>query len=56
MTIKSNRTGGKVLFGQVCTIDYGKAYKGKIGYIHPGLCVGKKDEKYLIIPMTIGKT
>jgi len=46
----------KVLFGQVCTIDYGKTYKGEIGYIHPGLCVGKKDEKYLIIPMTTGKT
>ncbi len=47
---------GKVLFGQVCTIDYGKTYKGEIGYIHPGLCVGKKDEKYLVIPMTTGKT
>ncbi len=46
----------KVLFGQVCTIDYGKTYKGEIGYIHPGLCVGKKNEKYLIIPMTTGKT
>lgn len=46
----------KVLFGQVCTIDYGKTHKGEIGYIHPGLCVGKKNEKYLIIPMTTGKT
>ena len=46
----------KVLFGQVCTIDYGKTYKGEIGYIHPGLCIGKKDKKYLIIPMTTGKT
>lgn len=46
----------KVLFGQVCTIDYGKTYKGEIGYIHPGLCVGKKDDKYLVIPMTTGKT
>lgn len=45
----------KVLLGQVCTIDYGKTYKGEIGYIHPGLCVGKKNEKYLIIPMTTGK-
>lgn len=46
----------KVLLGQVCTIDYGKTYNGEIGYIHPGLCVGKKDEKYLIVPMTTGKT
>lgn len=45
----------KVAFGQVCTIDYGKTYKGEIGYIHPGLCIGKKDDKYLIVPMTTGK-
>ncbi len=46
----------KVQFGQVCTVDYGKTYKGEIGYVHPALCVGKKDDKYLIIPMTTGKT
>lgn len=46
----------KVKFGQVCTIDYGKTYKGEIGYVHPGLCIGKKDEKYLIVPMTTGKS
>lgn len=46
----------KVMLGQICTIDYGKTYKGEIGYIHPGLCVGKKNDKYLIIPMTTGKT
>ena len=45
----------KVAFGQVCTIDYGKTYKGEIGYIHPGLCIGKKDDKYLIVPMTTGR-
>ncbi len=46
----------KIKFGQVCTVDYGKTYKGEIGYVHPALCVGKKDDKYLIIPMTTGKT
>lgn len=45
----------KVSFGQVCAIDYGKTYKGEMGYIHPGLCVGIKEGKYLIIPMTTGK-
>lgn len=45
----------KVCLGQVCTIDYGKSYKGEIGYVHPGLCIGKKGNKYLIIPMTTGK-
>ena len=48
-------TKKKVAFGQVCTIDYGKSYKGEIGYVHPGLCIGKKDDKYLIVPMTTGK-
>lgn len=45
----------KISFGQVCTIDYGKTYKGEVGYIHPGLCVGKRKHKYLVIPMTSGK-
>lgn len=46
----------KICTGFVCTIDYGKTYKGEIGYVHPGLCVGKRDNKYLIVPMTTGKT
>lgn len=46
----------KVALGQVCTVDYGKTYKGEIGYVHPGLCIGKKENKYLIVPMTTGKT
>lgn len=45
----------KVKVGQVCVVDYGKTYKGEIGYIHPGLCIGKKENKYLVIPMTTGK-
>ena len=44
----------KVQFGQVCTIDYGKTYSGEIGYVHPGLCIGKKNSKYLFVPMTTG--
>lgn len=46
----------KIEFGHVCTIDYGKTYKGEIGYIHPGLCVGKRDNKYLVVPMTTGSS
>lgn len=46
----------KIKFGHVCTIDYGKTYKGEIGYIHPGLCVGKRDNKYLVVPMTTGSS
>lgn len=46
----------KIEFGQVCSIDYGKTYKSEMGYIHPGLCVGIKNGKYLIVPITTGKT
>ncbi len=52
----SKGTTEKVQFGQVCTIDYGKTYKGEIGYIHPGLCIGKKNNKYLFVPMTTGRS
>lgn len=45
----------KVELGQICTVDYGKTYKGEIGYIHPALVVAKKNKKYLVIPMTTGK-
>ena len=45
----------KVQLGQVYTIDYGKTYKGEIGYVHPGLCIGKKNNKYLFVPMTTGR-
>ena len=51
----SRDANDKVAFGQVCAIDYGKTYKGEMGYIHPGLCVGIKEGKYLIIPITTGR-
>lgn len=51
----SRGKANKVQMGQVCIVDYGKTYKGEIGYIHPGLCIGKKENKYLVIPMTTGK-
>jgi hypothetical protein len=45
----------KILVGQVCIIDYGKTYKNELSYVHYGLCIGKKEEKYFIVPMTTGK-
>lgn len=44
-----------VSIGQICVIDFGKTYKNELSYIHPALCVGKNDNKYLVIPMTSGK-
>ena len=46
--------GSKVTIdpGRICCIDYGKTYKGEISYFHYGLCVSRKEEKLLIIPMT----
>ncbi len=38
--------------GTVCYLDFGKTYKGELSYFHYGLCVGKKENKLLIIPIT----
>lgn len=38
--------------GRVYYIDYGKTYKGELSYFHYGLCVGKKEGKLLVIPIT----
>jgi|GEM_PF-2259986 hypothetical protein len=40
--------------GNVCYIDYGKTYQGELSYYHYGLCVGVRDGKILIIPITSG--
>lgn len=48
------KTEEKILVGQVCVIDYGKTYKNELSYVHYGLCIGKKEEKYFIVPMTTG--
>ena len=38
--------------GQICYLDYGKAYKGELAYFHYGLCVSRKDGKLFVIPIT----
>lgn len=38
--------------GRVYYIDFGKTYKGELAYFHYGLCVGKKEGKPLVIPLT----
>lgn len=38
--------------GRVYYLDFGKTYKGELPYFHYGLCVGKKEGKVLVIPIT----
>lgn len=41
--------------GKVYYIDYGKTFFGELAYFHYGLCIGKRDGKVLVIPMTSSK-
>ena len=49
-------TGNKinVKIGTIYYIDYGNTFSGELAYFHHGLCVGKKEGKILIVPMTSG--
>lgn len=49
-------TGKKITIkiGTVYYIDYGNTFYNELAYFHHGLCVGKKDGKVLVIPMTSG--
>lgn len=44
----------KIKIGTVYYIDYGKAFSGELAYFHYGLCIGKREDKILIVPMTSG--
>lgn len=48
--------GNKVTInlGTVYYLDFGNAYRDELAYFHHGLCVGKKEGKILIVPMTSG--
>lgn len=41
--------------GKVYYIDYGKTFNGELAYFHYGLCIGKRDGKILVVPITSGK-
>ncbi len=41
--------------GTVYYIDFGNSFSGELAYFHHGLCVGKKEGKALIVPMTSGQ-
>ena len=40
--------------GTVYYIDYGKTFYGELAYFHYGLCIGKREDKVFIVPMTSG--
>lgn len=40
--------------GSIYYIDFGKTFSDELAYFHHGLCIGKKDGKMLIVPMTSG--
>lgn len=43
-----------IIVGKTYYIDYGKTFKGELAYFHHGLCIGKRDGKVLIVPITSG--
>lgn len=49
---KGNEINVKI--GTVYYLDFGNTFSDELAYFHHGLCVGKKDGKILIIPMTSG--
>lgn len=40
--------------GSVYYIDFGNTFSDELAYFHHGLCIGRKDGKLLIVPMTSG--
>ena len=52
-----DKSGHDILIepGKVYYIDYGKTFSGELAYYHYGLCIGKRDKKILVVPMTSGK-
>ena len=48
-------TGVIVRVGDICYIDYGKAYQREIGYQHFGLVLSMCNDKIFVVPMTSNK-
>lgn len=40
--------------GHTYYIDYGNTFSGELGYYHHGLCIGRKDNKFLVVPIRSG--
>ncbi|WP_458397383.1 hypothetical protein, partial [Anaerotignum sp.] len=53
--LDNNKKKVTIEIGRVYYLDFGKTYKGELSYHHYGLCVGKRDGKILIVPITSGE-
>lgn len=51
-----DNNGNKVIvkIGTIYYLDFGNTFSDELAYFHHGLCVGKKEGKILIVPMTSG--
>lgn len=50
--ISNDETGVRINIGDICYIDFGKAYQHEIGYQHFGLVISICRGKILVVPMT----
>lgn len=48
----SELNGFKVRVGDICYIDFGKAYISEAGFQHFGIIMGYKNSKALVVPMS----
>lgn len=53
--IDKNGERYNVEIGSVYYIDYGKTFSGELAYFHYGLCIGKRNGKILVVPITSGE-
>lgn len=51
-----DKNGKKITItpGKTYYIDYGKTFCGELAYFHYGLCIGKRESKVLVVPITSG--
>lgn len=51
-----DENGNKITIkiGTIYYLDFGNTFSNELAYFHHGLCVGKKEGKLLIVPMTSG--
>lgn len=52
--LDNNGNKVNIKIGTVYYLDFGNTFYNELAYFHHGLCVGKKNGKMLIVPMTSG--
>ena len=56
LEIYKDASGNKIVpeVGKIYYIDFGNTFYGELSYFHYGLCIGKKENKILVVPITSG--